>query len=67
MIGRRSKELTILQTDTEMRQGAELFAHLKQLLKLHMRQRDKSMMLQIIEEVRRLGECMKFLWRSRSN
>lgn len=34
-----------------MRQGAELFAHLKQLLKLNMRQRDKAMMLQIIEEV----------------
>lgn len=36
--------------DEEMRQGAELFAHLKQLLKLYMRQRDKIMMLQIIEE-----------------
>jgi hypothetical protein len=34
-----------------MRQGAELFAHLKQLLKLYMRQRDKAMMLQMIEEV----------------
>src|ERR1700750_1490437 len=33
-----------------MRQGAELFAHLKQLLKLYMRQRDKAMMLQMIEE-----------------
>jgi hypothetical protein len=41
----------ILQVDTEMRQGAELFAHLKQLLKLFMRQRDKAMMLQMIEEV----------------
>ena len=40
-----------LQVDTEMRQGAELFAHLKQLLKLFMRQRDKAMMLQMIEEV----------------
>jgi hypothetical protein len=39
------------QVDTEMRQGAELFAHLKQLLKLSMRQRDKEMMLQMIEEV----------------
>ncbi|KAF1989718.1 hypothetical protein K402DRAFT_390685 [Aulographum hederae CBS 113979] len=36
--------------DDEMRQGAVLFAQLKQLLKLHMRQRDKTMMLQIIEE-----------------
>lgn len=34
-----------------MRQGAELFAHLKQLLKLCLRQRDKKMMLEIIEEV----------------
>jgi hypothetical protein len=37
--------------DSEMRQNAELFAHLKQLLKLYMRQRDKAMMLQMIEEV----------------
>ncbi|KAF2099472.1 hypothetical protein NA57DRAFT_38568 [Rhizodiscina lignyota] len=36
--------------DEEMKQGAVLFAHLKQLLKLHMRQRDKEMMLQLIEE-----------------
>ncbi|KAF2756653.1 hypothetical protein EJ05DRAFT_71620 [Pseudovirgaria hyperparasitica] len=36
--------------DAEMRQGAELFAHLKQLLKLNMRRRDKAMMLEIIEE-----------------
>lgn len=36
--------------DSEMRQGAELFAHLKQLLKLCLRQRDKKMMLEIIEE-----------------
>lgn len=33
-----------------MRQGAELFAHLKQLLKLYTRQRDKTMMMSIIEE-----------------
>jgi hypothetical protein len=39
------------QFDTELRQGAELFAHLKQYLKLCLRQRDKVMMLQIIEEV----------------
>jgi hypothetical protein len=38
--------------DKEFRQGAELFAHLKQYLKLCLRQRDKLMMLQIIEEVR---------------
>ncbi|KAF2730167.1 hypothetical protein EJ04DRAFT_445738 [Polyplosphaeria fusca] len=36
--------------DEDLRQGAELFAHLKQYLKLCMRQRDKVMMLQIIEE-----------------
>ncbi|KAK8203968.1 hypothetical protein IWZ01DRAFT_522045 [Phyllosticta capitalensis] len=41
---------TRIQVDKEMRQGAELFAHLKQLLKLCLRQRDKKMMLQIIEE-----------------
>jgi hypothetical protein len=39
--------------DKEFRQGAELFAHLKQYLKLCLRQRDKLMMLQIIEEVSR--------------
>ena len=33
-----------------MRHGAELFAQLKQLLKLHTRQRDKTMMLRMIEE-----------------
>lgn len=37
--------------DSELREGAELFAHLKQYLKLCTRQRDKLMMLQIIEEV----------------
>jgi hypothetical protein len=36
--------------DDEMRQGAELFAHLKQLLKLCLRKRDKAMMLEMIEE-----------------
>jgi hypothetical protein len=36
--------------DQEMKQGAELFSHLKQLLKLYTRQRDKSMMLSMIEE-----------------
>lgn len=39
------------QVEKEMRSGAELFAHLKQYLKLCLRQRDKVMMLQIIEEV----------------
>lgn len=38
-----------------MKQGAELFAYLKQLLKLYLRQRDKAMMLEIIEEVRQFG------------
>ncbi|CRG88306.1 hypothetical protein PISL3812_05335 [Talaromyces islandicus] len=36
--------------DDEMKQGAEWFAHLKQVLKLYTRQRDKSMMLNMIEE-----------------
>lgn len=34
-----------------MKQGAQWFAYLKQLLKLYTRQRDKAMMLSIIEEV----------------
>lgn len=41
----------VVQIDAELRSRAELFAHLKQYLKLCMRQRDKVMMLQIIEEV----------------
>ncbi|MCJ1474322.1 hypothetical protein MMC13_002980 [Lambiella insularis] len=36
--------------DDEMKQGAQLFAHLKQLLKMYTRQRDKAMMLSVIEE-----------------
>jgi hypothetical protein len=36
--------------DAELQQGAQLFSHLKQLLKLYTRQRDKSMMLHLIEE-----------------
>jgi Domain of unknown function in PX-proteins (DUF3818) len=36
--------------DEEMRQGALLFSYLKQLLKLYTRQRDKAMMLGMIEE-----------------
>lgn len=34
-----------------MKQGAQWFAYLKQLLKLYTRQRDKAMMLSMIEEV----------------
>ncbi|KAF2467574.1 uncharacterized protein BDR25DRAFT_267094 [Lindgomyces ingoldianus] len=41
---------SVQMVDEELRQGAELFAHLKQYLKLCLRQRDKVMMLQIIEE-----------------
>ncbi|RAK78655.1 PX domain-containing protein [Aspergillus fijiensis CBS 313.89] len=36
--------------DAEMREGAHWFANLKQLLKLYTRQRDKTMMLSIVEE-----------------
>ncbi|KAL9106079.1 MAG: hypothetical protein Q9227_008865 [Pyrenula ochraceoflavens] len=36
--------------DEEMKQGAQLFAYLKQLLKMLTRQRDKAMMLNMIEE-----------------
>ncbi|KAI9869067.1 MAG: hypothetical protein M1813_002890 [Trichoglossum hirsutum] len=36
--------------DAEMKAGAQLFSYLKQLLKLYTRQRDKAMMLSIIEE-----------------
>ncbi|KAH7162773.1 hypothetical protein B0J13DRAFT_19008 [Dactylonectria estremocensis] len=36
--------------DEELRQGAQMFSYLKQLLKLCTRQRDKQMMLQLIEE-----------------
>jgi hypothetical protein len=36
--------------DFEMQQGAQWFAHMKQLLKLYTRQRDKAMMLSIVEE-----------------
>lgn len=37
-------------SDSELRAGAELFSHLKQLLKLETRQRDKAAMLHLIEE-----------------
>lgn len=36
--------------DEELRQGAQLFSYLKQFLKLCTRQRDKQMMLELIEE-----------------
>ncbi|KAK5174134.1 uncharacterized protein LTR77_001214 [Saxophila tyrrhenica] len=36
--------------DEQMRQGAELYARLKQLMKLYTRQRDKKMMLEMVEE-----------------
>lgn len=38
------------QIDEEMKQGAQLFAYLKQLLKMYTRQRDKAQMLAVIEE-----------------
>ncbi|MBE3047539.1 DUF3818 domain-containing protein, partial [Candidatus Bathyarchaeota archaeon] len=37
-------------TDDKLRQGAQLYSYLKQLLKLCTRQRDKTMMLNLIEE-----------------
>ncbi|CAJ2501726.1 Uu.00g045790.m01.CDS01 [Anthostomella pinea] len=36
--------------DDELKQGAQLFSYLKQLMKLQTRQRDKVMMLRLIEE-----------------
>lgn len=36
--------------DDKLKQGAQLFSYLKQLLKLSTRQRDKTMMLNLIEE-----------------
>jgi hypothetical protein len=36
--------------DEELKQGAQLFSYLKQLMKLYVRQRDKAMMLRLIEE-----------------
>jgi len=36
--------------DDEMKLGAQLFAHLKSLLKMYTRQRDKAQMLSVIEE-----------------
>ncbi|KAF2480404.1 hypothetical protein BDY17DRAFT_255021 [Neohortaea acidophila] len=40
--------------DAEMRQGAELYAQLKSLLKLYTRRRDKQMMLEMVEEANTL-------------
>ena len=40
----------IENVDEELRQGAQLFSYLKQLMKLCLRQRDKAMMLSLIEE-----------------
>lgn len=40
--------------DDEMKSGAQLFSRLKQLLKLYTRQRDKAMMLSIVEEVSKI-------------
>jgi hypothetical protein len=36
--------------DVELKQGAQLFSYLKQLMKLFTRQRDKAMMLRLVEE-----------------
>lgn len=41
---------TVDNVDLEMQQGAQWFANMKQLLKLYTRQRDKAMMLSIVEE-----------------
>lgn len=41
---------TVENVDDSMKAGAELFANLKQLLKMYTRQRDKAQMLSIIEE-----------------
>ena len=43
-------ENAVEHVDEEMRQGAELYAQLKQLLKLYTRQRDKQMMMEMIDE-----------------
>ena len=40
----------VTNVDASMRQGAEMYALLKQLLKLHTRQRDKKMMLAMVDE-----------------
>jgi len=38
------------QVDDEMKTGAQLFAYIKQLLKMYTRQRDKAQMLSVIQE-----------------
>ena len=43
-------DAAVTHSDASMRSGAELYARLKQLLKLHTRQRDKKMMLEMVEE-----------------
>ncbi|KAF2774015.1 hypothetical protein EJ03DRAFT_264121 [Teratosphaeria nubilosa] len=43
-------ENAVENVDESMRQGADLYAQLKQLLKLHTRRRDKQMMLEMVEE-----------------
>lgn len=43
-------ENAVEHVDEEMRAGAELYAQLKQVLKLHTRQRDKKKMLEMVEE-----------------
>ncbi|GAB7363758.1 hypothetical protein MBLNU230_g4326t1 [Neophaeotheca triangularis] len=43
-------ENAVENVDDDMRAGADFYAQLKQLLKLHTRQRDKKMMLEMIEE-----------------
>ncbi len=44
-----------------MKAGAQLFAHFKQLLKLFTRQRDKAMMLSMVEEVKAQGSHLSDL------
>ena len=41
---------TVEHVDEEMKSGVTLFAHLKQLLKMYTRQRDKAQMLSMIQE-----------------
>ena len=43
-------QIKYTQIDDEMKSGAQLFAYLKQLLKMYTRQRDKAQMLSVIEE-----------------
>ncbi|KAE8386578.1 hypothetical protein BDV23DRAFT_175371 [Aspergillus alliaceus] len=42
--------MVVDSVEAEMRDGAQWFANMKQLLKLYTRQRDKAMMLSIVEE-----------------